>query len=119
MKKGLARHPIPVLLLARLAVDARFRGEGLGTQLVRDAALLTAKLSKLVGIRALIVDAKDERARQFYERLNFELKAVLPQHGRDQERPEGHSSCRREIPRSRRASLPVSPVVSQPIRTSA
>ncbi len=78
MKKGLARHPIPVLLLARLAVDARFRGEGLGTQLVRDAALLTLKLSKLVGIRALIVDAKDERARKFYERLNFEAFPTNP-----------------------------------------
>ncbi len=72
MKKGLARHPIPVLLLARLAVDARFRGQGLGTQLLRDAAMLTAKLSKLVGIRALIVEAKDERTGRFYERLNFE-----------------------------------------------
>ena len=41
-------------------------------QLVRDAAMLTVKLSKLVGIRALIVQAKDERARKFYERLNFE-----------------------------------------------
>ena len=44
----------------------------MGRQLVRDAALLTARLSKLAGIRALVVDAKDERARRFYERLNFE-----------------------------------------------
>jgi GNAT superfamily N-acetyltransferase len=72
LKKGLARHPIPVILLARLAVDLRFRGAGLGKQLVREAALLTAKLSKLTGIRALVVDAKDERARMFYEKLNFE-----------------------------------------------
>jgi GNAT superfamily N-acetyltransferase len=78
MKKGLARHPIPVLLLARLAVDVQFRGQGLGAQLVRDAALLTVKLSKLAGIRALIVDAKDERARQFYERLNFEVFPTNP-----------------------------------------
>jgi len=55
-----------------LAVDVRFRGAGLGKQLVREAALLTVKLSKLTGIRALVVDAKDERARSFYEQLNFE-----------------------------------------------
>jgi GNAT superfamily N-acetyltransferase len=72
LRKGLARHPIPVLLLARLAVDLRFRGVGLGTQLVREAALLAVKLSKFTGIRALIVDAKNDRARRFYERLNFE-----------------------------------------------
>lgn len=72
LKKGLARHPVPVLLLARLAVDLRFRGAGLGRQLVREAALLTVRLSKLAGIRALVIDAKDEQARNFYERLNFE-----------------------------------------------
>src|ERR1051326_4176503 len=59
LKKGLARHPIPVLLLARLAVDVRFRGAGLGSQLLRDAALLTVRISKVAGIRALVVDAKD------------------------------------------------------------
>jgi GNAT superfamily N-acetyltransferase len=72
LRKGLARHPIPVLLLARLAVDVRFRGAGLAKQLVREAALLTVKLSKFTGIRALVVDAKNERARMFYEKLNFE-----------------------------------------------
>ena len=36
MKKGLARHPIPILVLARLTVDLRFQGAGLGAQLVRD-----------------------------------------------------------------------------------
>jgi hypothetical protein len=44
----------------------------LGTEFVREAALLTVRLSKLAGIRALIVDAKDDRARRFYERLDFE-----------------------------------------------
>jgi GNAT superfamily N-acetyltransferase len=72
LKKGLARHPIPVLLLARLAVDVRFRGAGLGSQLLRDAALLTVRISKVAGIRALVVDAKDNRARRFYEKFNFE-----------------------------------------------
>ena len=78
MKKGLARHPVPILLLARLAVDLRFQGAGLGRQLVRDAALLTIRISKVAGIRALVVDAKDERARRFYERLNFEAFPANP-----------------------------------------
>jgi GNAT superfamily N-acetyltransferase len=78
LRKGLARHPIPVLLLARLAVDLRFRGTGLGTQLVREAALLTLQLSKVAGVRALVVDAKDDRTQRFYERLNFERFPANP-----------------------------------------
>jgi len=70
LKKGLARHPIPVLLLARLAVDRRFQGMGLGAELLRSAALLAVNLSKVAGLRALVVDAKDERARRFYERFH-------------------------------------------------
>lgn len=72
LKKGLARHPIPVLLLARLAVDRRCQGLGLGAQLLRSAALLAVNLAKVAGLRALVVDAKDERARRFYERFNFQ-----------------------------------------------
>ena len=78
LKKGLARHPSPVLLLARLAVDRRFQGAGIGRQLVRDAALLAVNLSKVAGIRALVVDAKDERARRFYERFGFEPFSTNP-----------------------------------------
>jgi len=78
LKKGLARQPIPVLLLARLAVDRRFVGTGVGSQLVRHAALLAVNLSKAAGIRALIVDAKDERARQFYQRFDFEAFPSSP-----------------------------------------
>jgi GNAT superfamily N-acetyltransferase len=72
LKKGLARHPIPVLLLARLAVDRRFQGVGMGKHLLREACRLALNLSKLAGIRALVVDAKDVRARQFYERFDFQ-----------------------------------------------
>ena len=78
LKKGLARHPIPVLLLARLAVGRRFQGAGIGGQLLRDAALNAVNVSKLAGIRALVVDAKDERAREFYERFNFQPFPAYP-----------------------------------------
>ena len=78
LKKGLARHPIPVLLLARLAVDRRFQGVGIGGQLVRDAARRALTVAGIAGIRALVVDAKDERAQKFYERFNFQPLPAYP-----------------------------------------
>jgi GNAT superfamily N-acetyltransferase len=70
--KGLAKHPIPVMLLARLAVDKRFAGKGLGTELLRDALFRTIAAADIAGLRAVVVDAKDESAKQFYEKFGFE-----------------------------------------------
>ena len=70
--KGLARHPIPVMLLARLAVDLTWQGRGLGKALVKDALLRTAAAADIAGIRALLVHAKDDEARGWYEALEFE-----------------------------------------------
>ena len=70
--KGLARHPIPVMLLARLAVDRRFKGQGLGKELMRDAMLRTLSAAEIAGLRAIVVDAKDSAAKVFYERYGFE-----------------------------------------------
>lgn len=70
--KGLARHPVPVMLLARLAVDKRFTGKGLGTELLRDALLRTIAAADIAGLRAVVVDAKDEAAKQFYVKFGFE-----------------------------------------------
>ena len=53
--KALARHPIPVILLARLAVDLTWQGRGLGKALVKDALLRTAAAANIAGIRALLV----------------------------------------------------------------
>lgn len=72
LTKGLARHPIPVMLLARLAVDKRFAGRGLGTELLRDALFRTIAAADIAGLRAVVVDAKDEAAKQFYVKLGFE-----------------------------------------------
>jgi GNAT superfamily N-acetyltransferase len=62
--KGLARHPVPVLILARLAVDQNHQGKGLGKALLKDALLRTAQAADIAGIRCLLVHAKDEAARQ-------------------------------------------------------
>jgi GNAT superfamily N-acetyltransferase len=70
--KGLARHPIPIMLLARLAVSLPWQGRGVGRALLRDAVLRTLQAADIAGIRALAVHAKDERARQFYQQFDFE-----------------------------------------------
>lgn len=71
LRKGLARHPIPIMLWARLAVDLEWQGRGIGRALLRDAVLRTLQAAEIAGIRALAVHAKDERARQFYEQFDF------------------------------------------------
>lgn len=70
--KGLAHHPVPVMLLARLAVDKQFSGKGLGTELLRDALLRTLAAADIAGLRAIIVDAKNNEAKRFYEKFGFE-----------------------------------------------
>ena len=80
INKGLAKHAVPVLLLARLAVDRTCQGRGLGKALVKDALLRTATAADIVGIRALLVHAKDEEARAWYEALEFEPSPTDPRH---------------------------------------
>ena len=70
--KGLARHPVPVMILARLAVDRDQQGKGLGKALLKDALLRTAQAADISGIRCLLVHAKDETERQRYESWEFE-----------------------------------------------
>jgi GNAT superfamily N-acetyltransferase len=69
--KGLAAHPVPVILLARLAVDVNEKGRGLGTGLLKDALLRTAQAAAIVGCRAVMVHAKNEQAMAFYQRFGF------------------------------------------------
>lgn len=71
IRKGMPRHPIPVVLLARLAVAQVAQGRGIGRELVWHAAELTLKASRLIAVRALLVDALDEQTAGFYERLGF------------------------------------------------
>jgi predicted N-acetyltransferase YhbS len=72
LRKGLVRHPIPMLLLARLAVDRRFQGQGLGTELLRDAMIRAISVSDQVGVRGVLVHARSDAAKRFYERFDFE-----------------------------------------------
>ena len=78
VKKGLARHPIPVMILARLAVDRRYQGMKLGRGLLKDAIQRTLHASEYAGIRAIFVYAKDDKVRRFYERYGFEASPFDP-----------------------------------------
>ena len=78
--KGLARHPVPVLILARLAVDQNHQGKGLGKALLKDALLRTAQAADIAGIRCLLVHAKDEAARQWYAAWEFDPSPTDPYH---------------------------------------
>lgn len=78
--KGMARHPVPVMILARLAVDLKHQGVGLGRALLRDALLRTAQAADIAGIRALLVHAKDDAARQWYLNWEFEPSETDPFH---------------------------------------
>lgn len=78
--KGLARHAVPVMLLARLAVDSAHQRKGLGQALLKDALLRTAQAADIAGIRCLLVHAKDDSARQWYESWDFEPSPTDPYH---------------------------------------
>jgi GNAT superfamily N-acetyltransferase len=76
ISKGLARHPIPVILLARLAIDKSEKGTGLGKALLKDALLRTTRAADIVGARAVLVHAIDEAARMFYLHFGFEPSPI-------------------------------------------
>jgi GNAT superfamily N-acetyltransferase len=78
--KGLARHPVPVILLGRLAVDKSHQNNGLGRSLLRDALLRTVQAADIVGIRALLVHAKNTEARRWYMQWEFEQSPTDPYH---------------------------------------
>lgn len=80
VKKGLARHPIPVILLARLAVDVSLQGKGVGPAMLKDALLRAASAADAIGARALLVHAKDDNAKGFYEHFDFEPSPSDPYH---------------------------------------
>jgi len=71
--------PIPVLILARLAVDSRHQGNGVGASLLQDALLRCSAVAEVVGIRAVVAQAK-QRANGFYDRWGFEASPSDPLH---------------------------------------
>ena len=82
--RKLPRHPVPVILLARLAVDRAAQGQGLGEALLFDALARCAEVADGLGVHAVEVDAIDQQARAFYEKYGFvplpdgELHLFLP-----------------------------------------
>lgn len=63
--------PIPVITLARLAIDQSWQGQGFGRARVRDAASRVIAAADLIGVRGMIVHAISDDAKQFYLRCGF------------------------------------------------
>ena len=76
VSRGLAAHSVGVIVLARLAVDVTQQGKGLGTTLLQDALRRSEQAAEAIGVRAVLVHAIDESARNFYLRFGFTPTAI-------------------------------------------
>lgn len=76
IKKGMGKYPIPVVILARLAVHLTYQGKGLGKAMLKDAILKTLQIAEQGGVRALLVHAIDKKAETFYKRFGFESSPI-------------------------------------------
>lgn len=75
-----APHPVPAVLMGRLAIDQTAQGAGLGRLLVRDAILRTLAAADHIGVRILLVHALHEQASTFYESLGCKRSPTDPLH---------------------------------------
>lgn len=81
--------PVPVMVLARLAVDQRLQGQQVGGALLKDALHRAISVAQNIGVRAMLVHALNDRARQFYAHYGFvpspanPMTLMLPLHGRN------------------------------------
>ena len=71
ISSGLGKYPVPIILIARLAVSIDEHGKGLGRSLVRDALVRSVSAAEIAGLSAVVVDAKDADAKAFYEKMGF------------------------------------------------
>ena len=78
--RNLPRHPIPMIRLARLAVDENVQGQGLGYALFVDALKRCLELAEVLGVHAVEVDAIDQQAEMFYRKHGFILLRDRPLH---------------------------------------
>ena len=72
VRRGGGQQQVPVIVLARLAVDQSVQHQGVGRGLVKDALVRVASASKIIGIRAVLVHLKDPAMSGFYEQFDFE-----------------------------------------------
>ena len=70
--------PVPVMILGRLAVDYRYHHQGIGRGLLQDAALRTLQVASIAGVRAMLVHAISEEAKNFYTKHGFEYSPLDP-----------------------------------------
>jgi GNAT superfamily N-acetyltransferase len=80
LSRGLARHPISLMVLARLAVHRSWQGRGVGAALLRDAMIRTVQAADIGGLRALAAHAKDRQAAAFYAHFGFKPSPTDPLH---------------------------------------
>lgn len=84
LRRSLPRYPVPVVLLGRLAVAESHQGQGLGSILLADALQRIVQASQVMAVYAVVVDALNERAAEFYQQFGFiplpsqPLKLFLP-----------------------------------------
>jgi GNAT superfamily N-acetyltransferase len=77
---GLARHPVPIMLLARLGVSLEWQGRGVGAGLLKDAMRRTMQAADIAGIRTFAAHTKDEAASAFYRHFDFVASPTDPLH---------------------------------------
>lgn len=71
VRKGMGQYPVPVVILARLAVSVQDHGRGIGFGLLQDAIRRTVRMAEQAGIRAMLTHPIDEDAARFYARFGF------------------------------------------------
>lgn len=72
IRRGMGQYPIPLVILARLAVDLDYQGQGLGFSMLQDAIRRTLAIAEQAGIRALLTHPINGGAEAFYRRFGFE-----------------------------------------------
>ena len=78
LARRLPHYPVPAAVLGRLAIDSTYQGRGLGELLLLDATRRVVRASATIAVYAIVVDAKNERARAFYERYGFRAFPSVP-----------------------------------------
>jgi GNAT superfamily N-acetyltransferase len=79
IRKGMGRYPIPVVILARLAVSLQDQGQGIGVGMLQEAIRRTIGIADQAGVRALLTHPIDEEASRFYRRFGFESSPIREQ----------------------------------------